>query len=260
MRTSSNSSLALSIVIPAYNEERRLPLAIRDLKAFFKSSRSDVEVIIVVEKSQDQTSEVAEREIDRDPMFRLITNNVQRGKGFAVRTGMLEAKGQTVFYMDADLSTPLSEVFSFLATLAAPNGPDIVVGSRADSRSKIIKRQSLFRESLGRTFNFFVQLIGVRGLKDTQCGFKAFRRSTVKPIFSRQTVDGFAFDVEVLLLAEQMNFKIVDLPVRWINSPDSKVRIWIDPLKMLWDLIKIRHLVRASLKAKPYDPRESSDA
>lgn len=250
MSTSSNPSL--SIVIPAYNEERRLPGTIRDIRSFF-SRLPGVEVIIVIEKSTDRTVELAKEAAGEDAMFRIIANDVQRGKGYAVKCGMLLAKGQFVFFMDADLSTPLAEVLKFLAEFEAHPEVDVLIGSRAEAKSQIIKKQSWVRRNMGRGFNRFVQVFGVEGIKDTQCGFKAFRQKCVEPIFSRQTLNGFAFDVEVLVLAQMMGYRILTVPVRWVNSPDSKVRIWLDPIKMLIDLLRIKRRVRRTLKARPHE-------
>jgi dolichyl-phosphate beta-glucosyltransferase len=248
---SANSNPTLSIVVPAYNEERRLPATIKDLRSFFGRFGS-VEIIIVIEKSSDRTVELATLAAAGDSSIHIVANDVQRGKGYAVKTGMLRAKGEIVFFMDADLSTPLAEVISFLSEFQANPGVDILIGSRAEAKSQVIKKQSWVRRNLGRGFNRFVQVFGVPGIKDTQCGFKAFRKRCVEPIFSRQTLNGFAFDVELLILAQLMGFKIQTVPVRWVNSPDSKVRIWIDPIKMFFDLVRIKRLARRTLKAKPY--------
>ncbi len=242
----------LSLVIPAYNEERRLPESLQTISSFFsKWPESSVEVLAVIEKSSDRTLEFAREIVKNDPKVRVIDNVVHRGKGFAVKSGMLQARGELVFFMDADLSTPLSEVLKFLAHFGEHPETSVLIGSRRDSRSQILKRQKLFRQSLGRGFNKFVQLFGIRGIKDTQCGFKAFRASVVSEIFARQSINGFAFDVEILMLAQRLGYKIDVLPVIWINSPDSKVRVLIDPLKMLWDLIKVRRAVRRSLQSAP---------
>ncbi|MES2963492.1 MAG: dolichyl-phosphate beta-glucosyltransferase [Bdellovibrionota bacterium] len=244
----------LSLVIPAYNEERRLPASLVDVKTFFTKMPIPLEVLVMVETSSDKTLEKA-REVTRDdPRFQIVDNKVHKGKGFAVKSGMLKARGEIVFFMDADLSTPLSEIIKFLGHFMDHPEAEVVIGSRADAKSQVMKRQSLFRQSLGRGFNKFVQFFGIRGIKDTQCGFKAFRARACREVFSRQTLNGFAFDVEVLLLAEKMGFKIDVLPVRWVNSADSKVRILIDPLKMLWDLLRIRRRVRRTLRARPLSP------
>lgn len=249
--SSSATPIAVSLVIPAYREERRLPTSIRDIRAFFAAFPLPVEVLVMVEKSPDRTLELGQSTAAGEDRIQVVDNQVQRGKGYAVKSGMLRAQGEIIFFMDADLSTPLAEIFAFLTHFAEHPETDAIIGSRAHAKSQIIKRQSLFRQSLGRTFNRFVQFFGVRGIEDTQCGFKAFRREAAREVFSRQTLDGFAFDVEVLMLAEDMGYKIDVLPVRWVNSPDSKVRIWIDPLKMLWDLIRTRRIVRKTLRERP---------
>lgn len=256
----------LSLVIPAYNEQRRLPQSLRDIASFFKfqpqnrsgagsgaesNSESNIEILVVIEKSKDNTLELARKETEKFPAFKVVDNVVHRGKGFAVRSGMLKAEGDIVLFMDADLSTPLSEVYRFLAYLQDHPETDVLIGSRADAKSQIVKKQSWFRRNLGRGFNKFVFFFGIRGIKDTQCGFKAFRKSAAKEIFSRATLDGFAFDVEVLMLARELGYTIDVMPVRWINSEDSKVRVLIDPLKMLWDLIRIRRIVRKTLRSRP---------
>ena len=243
---------ALSLVIPAYNEERRLPRSLGDIKAFFgKFPEGSIEILAICEKSSDRTLELSRAVVGDDPRFEIVDNKVHRGKGFAVKSGMLRARGEVVIFMDADLSTPLSEVLKFMAHFAENPQTDVVIGSRRDPNSEIVKRQSLFRQQLGRGFNYFVKLFGVRGIKDTQCGFKAFRAQACQDVFSRSTIDGFAFDVEALMLAQEMGYQIDVRPVVWVNSPDSKVRVLIDPLKMLWDLLKIRRRVRRSLRQHP---------
>lgn len=237
-----------TLVIPAYKEERRLPTSIRDVRTFFKNLNDEFEVLVMVEKSPDRTLELAREAASGEPRIQVIDNQIQLGKGYAVKSGMLRARGQFVFFTDADLSTPLAEILNFLAYFREHPEVDIVIGSRAHAKSQIVKKQNWFRQSLGRTFNKFVQLFGVKGIEDTQCGFKAFRLQACRDVFSRQTLNGFAFDVECLMIAEEMGYKIAVLPVRWINSPDSKVRILIDPLKMLWDLVRTRRLVRKTLQ------------
>jgi len=241
----------LSLVIPAYNESKRIEASISDLKSFFQSTQHGVEICLVIEKSSDGTAEMAKRLVGDDSRFRVIANDVQKGKGYAVKTGMLAAKGEIVFFMDLDLSTPLAEVFNFLDHFQSHESTDIIIGSRQHAKSQIIKKQHPLRQKMGQTFNFFVQLFAVKGITDTQCGFKAFRARTIQPIFSRQRIDGFSFDVEILLLAKELAYKIDILPVRWVNSPDSKVRIVRDSIKMFFDLLRMKKLVRQTLRAFP---------
>ena len=244
---------ALSLVIPAYNEERRLPAVCWTSKRFsvgFRQSRSRFSPSVknpLIERSKWPAP--VWRAIQK---FTVIDNLVHRGKGFAVRTGMLRARGEIVFFMDADLSTPLSEILKFLAYFGEHPEAAVVIGSRRDPESSIVKRQNLFRQQLGRAFNYFVKIFGVAGIKDTQCGFKAFRADACTQIFSRATIDGFAFDVEALALAQAMGYRVDVRPVVWVNSADSKVRVLIDPLKMLWDLIRIKRRVRRALRLKPF--------
>lgn len=245
----------VTIVIPAYNEERRLPDSLRDIRAFFTKFPMQVEILVMVEKSSDRTIEVARQAVEGDIRFEIVDNQIHRGKGYAVKCGMLRARGKFVFFMDADLSTPLSEIMNFLVHFNAHPNVDLIIGSREHAKSKIIRKQSWLRRNLGRTFNRFVQGLAMRGITDTQCGFKAFRADCCHEIFSRQTTDGFAFDVEALMLAQELGYKIDVMPVQWVNSPDSKVRILIDPLKMLWDLSRMRRRVRHSVRAKPLSPK-----
>lgn len=247
-------TVSVSLVIPAYNEERRLPVSLRDIRAFLGARLQGVEILVIVEKSTDRTLEAAREAAQGDARIEIVDNQVHKGKGYAIKCGMLRARGDVVIFMDADLSTPLAEVYAFLAHLAQNPETHIAIGSREHSRSQIVRKQSWVRRNLGRAFNKFVQSFTMRGITDTQCGFKAFRREVAREIFSRQTIDGFAFDVEILMLAQELGYKLDVLPVRWVNSPDSKVRIWIDPLKMLWDLLKIRRRVRRSVRARPLSP------
>jgi dolichyl-phosphate beta-glucosyltransferase len=246
-----SNPIAFSLVIPAYNEEQRLPASLRDIKTFFQAAGPSYEVLVMVERSSDQTLVAAQNEVADTPQIQVIDNLVHRGKGFAVRSGMLRAKGEIVFFMDADLSTPLAEVLAFLAHFSENPEVDVVIGSRALAKSQVLKRQNILRQTLGRGFNFFVQTIAVSGITDTQCGFKAFRKTPAQEIFSRQKIDGFAFDVEVLILAQKLGYKIDVRPVKWFNSAASKVRIWIDPLKMLIDLLKVRFRVAQTLRKNP---------
>jgi len=246
-----NKPIGLSIVIPAYNEAKCLPESLKEIQRFLGTINLPAEVIVIVEKSGDGTLELSRSAIDGDPRFKVIDNLVHRGKGYAVRTGMLMAKGKYIFFMDADLSTPLAEVLSFLDHFASHSRVQILIGSRAHARSRILLRQHPIRENMGKMFNRLVQILAMKGIEDTQCGFKAFRSEACREIFSRQRLDGFAFDVEVLVLAGELGYLIEVLPVRWINSPESKVRMVRDSFKMLWNLLWIRRVVRRTLRDQP---------
>ncbi len=217
------------------------------LAEYFRDFTKGYEVLIVVEGSTDGTLEIASGLAAQQAHFQVIDNGPQLGKGHAVRSGMLRAQGEIVFYMDADLSVPLADVPAFLRYFEEHPGVDVLVGNRQHAESRITLRQSSLRETMGKTFNRILQSLTLVSLRDTQCGFKAFRRVACQEIFRRQTIEGFAFDVEVLLLAERLGFKIEDRPVEWRNSPDSRVSIVADSLRMLRDAWRIRRLVERNV-------------
>lgn len=199
-----------------------------------------MEVVIVVEPSTDGTREIAAEAAARQPNFRVLTYARQRGKGHAVRTGVLEATGAFVFYMDCDLSVPLRDVESFVRYFQGHPEADVLFGNRQHAQSRITVRQSWLRQRMGQTFNAILRRLTLAGVHDTQCGFKAFRHAAAQTIFSQQRLDGFAFDVEVLLLAQKLGLHVADLPVEWRNSPESKVRLVRDSFQMLFDTLRIR--------------------
>jgi dolichyl-phosphate beta-glucosyltransferase len=244
----------LSIVVPAYNEAGRLPPTLLKLGEFFRDFTHSYEVLIVVEKSSDGTLEIASGIASQQAHFQVIDNRVQKGKGYAVRSGINLARGEFVFYMDADLSVPLAEVSAFLRHWEEYPRIDVLIGNRRHALSRITRRQAWLRRTMGQAFNKILHGCGLAPLHDTQCGFKAFRRVACREIFSRQTLNGFAFDVEVLLLAERLGCQIADLPVEWINSTESKVRIVRDSLGMLIDTLTIRRSVDARLNAERLAP------
>ncbi len=240
----------LSLVIPAYNEAQRLEASLRALREHLASANVSHEVVLVVERSSDGTLELARRLTEGQAAFRVIGNEKQLGKGHAVRTGMLAAHGEITFFMDADLSTPLEEIATFLAFFDAHAEVDVLIGNRAHAQSEILKRQSIVRRKMGQTFNAVLRaIVGIR-IADTQCGFKAFRRAAREAIFSRQKLDGFAFDVEVLLLAEKLGCRVADLPVQWRNAEGSKVHMIRDSFRMLRDALRVRRIVEETMRKK----------
>jgi dolichyl-phosphate beta-glucosyltransferase len=247
----ASATPVLSIVIPAWNEARRVPQSLLQIRDYFNSHPLDVEILLMVERSQDDTLDRAGAVVEGDTRFQVIDNLVHRGKGYAVRSGVLRARGDIVLFMDADLSTPLEEVQAFLAHFQQQPDTDVLIGSRALARSRVEKPQSALRRNMGRIFNALVQTLSVPGITDTQCGFKAFRRDAARAIFSRQTLDGFAFDVEVLMLARALDMRVDVLPVRWLNSPDSSVHIVRDSWRMFRDLLRVRARVRRTLRRQP---------
>ena len=229
---------ALSIIIPAYNEEARIGPTLERIGEYMLSSGMDYEIIVVDDGSTDDTRSVVSEAARRISGLRLVENRVNRGKGFSVKNGFLNSSGRLMLFSDADLSTPVEELEKFLPEME--RGADIVIGSRSLRESNIIKRQPIYRVLMGKTFNKLVRLLTVGGLVDTQCGFKLFKRDTCEPIFKAQKVERFAFDVELLFLARKKGLTICELPVKWINSPQSKVHPVMDSLRMALDLLRIR--------------------
>ena len=233
----------VSIVIPARNEEARLPASIREIRRAFPSE--EWEFLIVVEPGSDRTEDVARREADGDPRIEILLNPTAHGKGYAVKTGMLRARGDWIFFMDADLSVPLRFVPEFLRSA---DRADVLMGSRRHSGSRIAARQPLAREMAGRAFNRLLRLAEVTRFSDTQCGFKAFRRSAAREIFSRVRLEGFGFDVEVMALAEALGFRVLDLPVEWADVAGSKLKPLRDGVSSLVEAILAVRRVRRECK------------
>jgi glycosyltransferase involved in cell wall biosynthesis len=231
--------LELSIVVPAFNEERRLPKTFQSIRAYLKSRSLRAEVLVVDDGSTDATAKVVELSRAEFPELRLLSNGRNRGKGFSVRHGMLEARGEIAMFTDADLSAPMEEADKLLAALRGGTY-DVAIGSRAVDRSLIEVRQSVFRERAGIFFNQIVRRITGLPFQDTQCGFKGFRREKARVIFERQRTEGFGFDPEILFLAQRQGLRVAEVPVRWAHDPATKVRIFADSLRMFLDLVAIR--------------------
>ncbi len=240
----------VSLIIPAFNEAHRLEASLDALHGYLASVPWPHEVVLVIEKSSDGTLDIARRVEDARPYLTVIGNDVQRGKGYAVRTGMLRARGAIAFFMDADLSTPLAEIDRFVARFSGDPKVEVLVGNRQHTHSEILTQQHFLRRKMGQTFNAILRMIAGIRLADTQCGFKAFRRTAREAIFSLQKIDGFAFDVEVLLLAGRLGFSVEDMPVQWANAQGSKVRIVRDSWRMLCDAIRVRRLVARTLAGR----------
>lgn len=233
------SAPQLSIIIPAYNEAKRISRTLDTLKKYLEDQGWRAEVIVVNDGSSDETAAVVESYRSRWNVLRLIDNGGNRGKGFSVRNGALGAQGDVILFTDADLSAPITEAPKLIDPIA--NGEcDVTFGSRAVDRSLIGVHQSLFRETSGRIFNLFVQgLIGLP-FKDTQCGFKAFRREITGPVFERQTIMGFGFDPEILYIAKKRGLRLREIPVRWDHVEGTTVRFLRDSCRMFLDLLRIR--------------------
>jgi dolichyl-phosphate beta-glucosyltransferase len=227
----------LSIVIPSFNEELRLPVTLSEISAYIRASKRETEVIVVDDGSTDRTADVAKSFQGEIQRLRVVANNKNRGKGYSVRHGMMEARGRIVLFTDADLSAPIEETDKLLAALA---DHDVAIGSRALNRSLISVHQSVFREYAGIIFNLIVRAILRLPFVDTQCGFKAFRRERCRVIFQQQRIERFGFDPELLYLARHHGLSAVEIPVRWAHSPATKVSMLRDSLQMFLDVFIIR--------------------
>jgi glycosyltransferase involved in cell wall biosynthesis len=227
----------LTIVIPCYNEELRLPATLERIAAYLPSLGEDTEVLVIDDGSKDRTAEVAQSFGKIIPSLQVIPNGTNRGKGYSVRHGMLEARGLNVLFTDADLSAPIEEAPKLLEALKTY---DVAIGSRALDRSLITVHESSFREFAGIIFNTIVRVILVLPFVDTQCGFKAFRRERCQILFQQQRIERFGFDPELLYLARHHGLQTVEIPVRWGHSPATKVNMFHDSIRMFVDIFTIR--------------------
>jgi glycosyltransferase involved in cell wall biosynthesis len=225
---------SLSIIIPAYNEANRLPDSLIKVKQYLSTAKWDfVEVVVVDDGSRDNTVQLAEA-----AGARVLRNPGNRGKGYSVKHGVLQAKGEWVLFTDADLSSPIGEVEK-LWSAAERSAAQMAVGSRAVDRSLVGVHQPVLREAMGRIFNTAMRVVTGLPFKDTQCGFKLFETAAAREVFSRQQLDGFGFDVEVLFIARKLGYQAVEVPVRWDNVEGTKVSLLLG-FKAFTDLLKVR--------------------
>jgi len=230
----------VSIVIPAYNEERRIGPTLAAVHAHFAARGRPFEIVVVDDGSRDGTSAAVTSFAAGRPEVSLVRHAANRGKGGAVRTGVLAARGDTVLVTDADLSTPIAEYDRLRAVL--DGGTDVVIASRGLPGSRIVVPQPWYRRRIGRVFPLLVRLLVTRAFVDTQCGFKLYRRAAAAALFEPLRHEGFAFDVEVLVRALKRGMRVREEAVEWRNSPESTVNILRDPWKMLAALFAIRRL------------------
>ena len=231
------STFELSIIIPSFNEELRLPRTLELVTSYIKASNRSTEVLVVDDGSTDRTAEVAASFGDRIANLRVLKNGENRGKGYSVRHGMQEARGEMVLFTDADLSAPIEEADKLLAALPQY---DVAIGSRAMNRELIEVHESAFREFAGIIFNCIVRIVLWLPFVDTQCGFKAFRRERCRIIFEQQRIERFGFDPELLYLARHHGLKATEIPVRWSHSPATKIHMLRDSILMFADVFTIR--------------------
>jgi glycosyltransferase involved in cell wall biosynthesis len=226
----------LSIVVPAFNEAHRIP---ETLPRLLQMVPEEVELIVVDDGSTDATADLLRRFLRKRPNCAVFNLPQNGGKGAAVRAGMLHAEGEVVVFMDADLSADLGALPRLVESL---NTVDVAIGSRSSPDAEIQK--GLLRKVVSASFSGLTRVMTGLNFGDTQCGFKAFRRDAAKLVFSHQQLDGFAFDVEILLLARRLGLSVTEVPIRWADAEGSTVRWWIDPLKMMRDILKVRWLTR----------------
>jgi dolichyl-phosphate beta-glucosyltransferase len=234
---------SLSVVIPAYNEELRLPSTLETLLAYLRNEANGAygpwELIVVNDGSKDATAAIAKRLAVNEPNICILENPGNKGKGYSVKHGMLEARYDWVLFSDADLSAPIAEV-SKLFEAASRQQAEIAIGSRALDRSLIGTHQSGLRELGGRVFNVMAQLGAGLRLWDTQCGFKLFRRDAARAVFKRLRLERFGFDVEALFVARSLGYRIVEVPVRWSHVDGTKVSLVTDSVDMFGDIARVR--------------------
>ncbi len=228
----------LSVIIPAFNEERRLPAYLDRVLAYLEIQPFLSEVIIVDDGSRDGTAALVEKFAAQTPLVRLIRLPRNRGKGHAVKTGMLSASGKLRLFADADGATPIVEVERLKKAIEA--GGDVAVGSRALRDDALVVKTKLHRKVIGTVFTCIVRSLTVKGINDTQCGFKLFTNRAADAIFPRQRIDDFGFDVELLYICRKKGLRIAEVPVNWTDIPGTKVKLVRESLRMLKDVIKIR--------------------
>lgn len=237
----------LSIIIPAHNEENRLPDTLRQIFDFLQEQTYPAEVIVVENGSHDRTYALAQEFTSQYPNLRVIQND-QRGKGLAIQRGVAEASGEFLFMCDADLSMPVREINKFLPPQLQE--VDIAIGSR-EAPGAVRYDEPYYRHFTGRVFNTLIRLLVLPTLQDTQCGFKCIRAAVARDIFRYQTLTGWAFDVELLFIARYHRYSIVEIPIHWYFNADSKISVLRDSLRMFLDLLLIRRNARRGL----YDPK-----
>jgi dolichyl-phosphate beta-glucosyltransferase len=228
----------LSVVVPAYNEERRLPITLENVLPVLEAGGRGFEMILVDDGSSDATLAIMREWAESHPCVVVVAQQPNLGKGRAIAEGVKVARGRLVLVSDTDFSTPITELPKLEQALDA--GADIAIGSRGKRGSQVELSQPVYRVLMGKTFNLIVQALILPGIWDTQCGFKLFRGPVAHDLFARLTTDGFSYDVDVLFRARRAHLRVSEVPVRWINSPESKVSPVRSSLQMLRDIFRLR--------------------
>jgi dolichyl-phosphate beta-glucosyltransferase len=227
-----------SIIVPAYNESARIGASLEQILDHVRRQNWHAEVLVVDDGSRDDTLDIAGRFAAGNPAVVILRNPGNRGKGYAVRNGMMQARGKTLLFTDADLSSPISEAGKLFAALEA--GADVAIGSRWLDPSLQFQRQSRKRQALSRVFNLFLRMVLFFPYRDTQCGFKAFTRAAALKIFPMQRITRWGFDPEILYLAHSHGLKVAEVPVAWGHDEGSRLHVWRDGARMAWDTLRIR--------------------
>ncbi|MBP9718584.1 glycosyltransferase [Candidatus Gracilibacteria bacterium] len=229
----------LSVIIPAYNEENRIKTTLLTVYDYLKEKNYNAEILVVNDGSKDKTAEVVKHYMHKIPILRLIDMKKNQGKGAAVKNGVEASKGTYILFIDADNSTPIEELEKLFVAMKKHNA-QIAIGSRYLQNSEVKIKQPLYRVMIGRFGNMLIQLFLIDGIRDTQCGFKLFEHKSAREIFSFQKISRFGFDIEALVVAKSLGYTIVEVPVSWFNSPESRFRPIRDTLKTFKDLIYIK--------------------
>jgi dolichyl-phosphate beta-glucosyltransferase len=232
-----------SVIIPAYDEERRMPASLERVTSFVREQPYPIEVIVVDDGSRDATAAIVEGFAEKDPFVSLI-RNPHGGKGAAIKAGISRGRGQYLVVSDTDLSVPIEELAKFLPP--ALDGYDVAIASREVAGAQRIN-EPYYRHLMGRVYNLLVRLVAVPGIQDTQCGFKAFRREIAREIFPFQTIEGWGFDVEILFIAQRFGYQIVEVPVTWYYGAESKISPVRDTIRMFTELLQVRRNARQGL-------------
>ncbi|MEX1997205.1 MAG: dolichyl-phosphate beta-glucosyltransferase [Candidatus Andersenbacteria bacterium] len=248
MSHENDTSVFLSVIVPAYNEEKRLPQTLKAVVSYLKQQVYTWEIVVVDDGSRDRTADVVREAAIVDSHVRLLQYGANRGKGYAVRYGMTHVKGKYRVFMDADNSTTINHVEQMLPFFDM--GFDVVIGSRDVAGARIAVHQPWWKEKLGDLGNVWIQFWAVRGIKDTQAGFKLFRGQVAEAVFPQLTIDRWGFDVEALAVARRLGYKIAERPIHWVNDPDSKVstKAYFDVLK---EVVQVRLNIWRGVYAAP---------
>lgn len=237
----------LSIVIPAYNEEKRIHKILEAIMDYEKDKDFQVETIVVLDGTPDDTKAAAEKYSDKVRHLHIIDRKENKGKGYTVREGVLAAKGEWILFADADDSTPIEQVDKLLHHT---KDYQVMIGSRYNNGGRLAQAQPFYRVAGSRVLNWFIQFAAVPGIKDTQCGFKLFERDAAREIFSLQTFERWSFDIELLAIARRLGYKIIEVGITWYDDPHSTVNPIKDGLRMIKDAWAVRRNVRRGIYSR----------